>query len=102
MTATSKGKQPNPCPYKCGVPECQGPEKLREFSSWEDLTAHCGENTIVRWVNKLAVAEERSRFSHRQYNEKKKALVKAAMEQLTPSELAEIKRQAGFKAEEGM
>lgn len=90
----------NHCP--CEDPKCPGLEKLREFTSWTDLTAHCGENTIVRWVNELAVKKEQSRFAHRQYNEKKKLILKTAQELLSPAELTELKRQAVLKAEEGI
>jgi hypothetical protein len=27
---------------------------LRQFADWDDLAAHCDEETIVGWINELA------------------------------------------------
>lgn len=35
--------------------ECNGMvNALRRFADWDDLAAHCDEETIVGWVNELA------------------------------------------------
>jgi len=35
--------------------DCNGAVNvLRRFADWEDLAAHCDEETIVGWVNELA------------------------------------------------
>jgi hypothetical protein len=35
--------------------ECDGAvNTLRYFACWDDLAAHCDEETIVRWINELA------------------------------------------------
>lgn len=84
------------CP--CGESACPGLEQLREYTSWNDLVAHCGEATIVRWVNDYAEKKAAQRFAHKQYNEKKKLMVRAAMDVLSEGEIAELKAQAARKA----
>lgn len=35
--------------------ECNGMvNDLRRFADWDDLAAHCDEETIVGWINELA------------------------------------------------
>lgn len=62
----------SPCPL-CDSPTCPGTENvLREYSSWDDLTAHCGEAEIVGWVNQLARLLRQKRELARRVNTRKR------------------------------
>jgi len=68
--------------------------QLREYAGWNDLSAHCDETTIVRWVNELAAVKERQRYQHARYNKKQQMLQRAARRLLAPDEIAAVERQA--------
>jgi 4-alpha-glucanotransferase len=52
--------------FGTGCPCCGGSYKecnreqnaLRRFADWDDLAAHCDEETIVNWVNELAASRK--------------------------------------------
>ena len=79
----------------CADPNCTSREnELRKFQDWRDLATHTSEETIVRWVNAYAVKELRSKEYHKAYQERNKALARAATQFLDPDELAALKKRA--------
>lgn len=88
-----------PC-NECNDTHCEGVNKLRQFATWEDLSAHLSEQKILEYVNALAAWRADQKTQHRKYNLKRRMLEKAARELLDPDELALIERQAAEKVEE--
>lgn len=86
---------------ECNDSKCEGVNKLREFASWEDLSAHLSEAKILEFVNgywgmRMAQKEQGAR-----YRTKQQALAKVAKKLLDPDELELIARQAAEKVESG-
>ena len=88
----------------CSDPECKGPEALRVFRDWNDLAEHLSEETIVGFVNELALLKPRAELAieraeaqklyHRKHQAKRAALLRAAREVLAPDELRALDAQA--------
>lgn len=87
------------CP-NCTNSSCPGPEELRDFTDWADLSSHASEETLVKWVNQLAEVLEARRFYGKKYRLRQQTLAKLAMRHLDPDEIEEIERRVKTKAAE--
>lgn len=74
----------------CQRADCPGMEQLREYLDWSDLVNHCGEDTIVEWVNELFEMKEKQARWSRRYRYKQQALAKLGQEMLEREGLTEL------------
>lgn len=76
-----------PC-TECDDPACNGQtNQLREYESWKQLAAHCDEETILAWVNELALSKVKVRAWGKRYRLRQQAFAKLAKAQLDPDEI---------------
>jgi hypothetical protein len=79
---------------ECEDESCPGPDKLRHFATWDDLAAHAGEETLLRWVNHYQQMIEARDSAGRKYRVKQQILAKVAQKYLDQDELDRVEQLA--------
>jgi len=82
---------------ECANKDCPGPEKLREFEDWRDLSDHASEETLVKWVNHYCQLIRARDESGKRYRLRQQMLAKVAEKYLDKDELDRIEQLAQEK-----
>lgn len=76
----------------CDEKTCPGPNKLREFADWADLSAHLDEEKIVEFINKYAAYIDQRNASGKAYRVRQQTFTKLAFEHLDKDEIEAVRK----------